>query len=140
MVKERKSFADVDIFNKAYLVYSADTDIPNKDFRYGERRTIVLRNVETGQLEKINYRLSGALKSHHPDEYAFIFGQVESDDYPGCLVFNFNEDGSLGKITLSFCGKSPNVVEFTEMTKGIKYPAEVTAIDPFRSKFTSPAL
>lgn len=136
---ERKGFADVDIYKKAYLVYSAYKDIPN-DFRYGERRSIILRNEETGQLEKINYRLSGAFKSHHPDEYAWIFGQVESNDYPGCLVFNFNEDGSVGKITISFCGKSPDAVEFKEMTKGIKYPAEVTAIDPFRSKFASQTL
>lgn len=130
-VKERKSFADVDIGKKAYLTYYPFDEVPNnRIFNYGEVREIVLQN-ENGKLEKIKYKLSGAFRPDKHSGYSWIFGQVESIDYQGCLVFNYHDDGSISKITLSFCGASPSTIEFKAMTKSIKYPAEMTAIDPF---------
>ena len=134
-VKIRKSFADVDVEKKAYLIYSAYEEVPdNRSFSYGERKEILLRN-EDGELEKIGYKLSGAVKLFPQGGYSWIFGQVESADYQGCLVFNYNENGGLEKITLSFCGDSPDAAEFEEKTKKVNFPAEATAIDFFSSNF-----
>lgn len=133
MVFERRCFSSEEI-KKPYLRYFPFEEIPsNKDFEYGQERSIILRN-EGGELERIKYRLSGAVPLS-AGGYHWVFGDVLSTNYHACLVFNFKQDGTLDKITLSFCGRSPDFEEFKEITDQIRYPAEFTAFDPFKNIF-----
>ena len=131
---DRHSFADVDVETTAYLVYETFEEVPSwTDFRYGEKRTIVLRNQQTGGLERLRYQLSGAVKWHHYEGYQWYWGDIESSDHHCALVFNFDRTGQIEKITASFSGRSPSHEEFKKLVgKAPRFPAEFTSIDCFR--------
>ena len=131
-VRKRKSFLDVDLGKTAYLEYEKYDWLPSsEDFEYGEERSIVLRNKSSGELEQIDYVLSGGVRSATRPGYCWFWGDVISDDYNCCLVFNYDSTGKCDKVTISFCGKSPDCGQFKEITKGTWYPAGFTAKDPF---------
>lgn len=127
-IKLRRDFEDVDITKTAYLTYELFDEVPDyTDFKFGECRTIVLRNAETGQLERIEYKLSGGITHHQkPKAYVSYWGDMLTYDYHCCLVFNFNNDGDCTEITASFCAPSMSHERFEEISKDISYPAEIT--------------
>ena len=128
---ERRSFTDVDVGRVAYIEYEKYNWLPNsEDFEYGKEHTIVLRNKLSGKLEQMKYVLSGGVPSLSRPGYCWFWGDVISDDYSCCLVFNFDLNGECNKITVSFCGKSPSFEQFEEIVEDTKYPAEFTARFP----------
>ena len=130
-MKDRRDFSDVDVGKIACLEYEKHDWLPSsEDFEYGEEREIVLRNKSSGELERIRYVLSGGVKSMRRPGYCWFWGDVVSDDYNCCLVFNFDLNGECDKIMISFCGKSPNCEQFRNFVENTKYPAEFTAKDP----------
>ena len=134
-ILERRSFADVDVETTAHLVYETYEEAPSwTDFRYGEKRAIVLRNQQTGGLERLRYQLSGAVKYAHHEGYQWYWGDVESSDHHCALVFNFDTTGQITKITASFCGPSPSHEEFMRMARAARFPAEITAFGCFGIK------
>lgn len=129
-IKLRNNFDDIDVINTAYISYLPYEEVPDcKDYRYGGRRTIVLRNKTTGDLERINYVLSGGVPSMtRKGCYLWYWGDIEAEGAHCCLCFNYDSDGKLTHIQASFCGKSPTPEEFEEKTKECSYPAAFTSI------------
>lgn len=127
-IKKRDSFADVDVENMAYIPYEPHLEVPRcTDYEYGVKREMVFRNTLTGKLERITYRFSGAVPSQSRPGYQWYWGDIISKDYHCCLVFYFFRDGSFKEVAASFCGDSLSAKEFQKISKGARYPAEVTA-------------
>ena len=133
-IKIRDNFDDIDVINTPYIEYLPYLDIPDcKDYKYGERRSIVLRNKKTGELERINYVLDGCVPSLTRKGYnLWYWGDIEAEGAHCCLCFNFDVNDSNARCTrihASFCGRSPNLKEFKELTKDSRCPASFTAND-----------
>lgn len=136
MIRERRSFKDIDILKTAYIEYEfADEVLTHEDFHYGEERTIVLRNKETNELERITFRFSGSVMNPDGVHYQWFFGDIVSDDYNSCLVFDFDSNGDCTGISATFCGKSITDEKYDEITKNNHYPAQFTKYDIFGEDF-----
>lgn len=137
-IKTRKNFDDIDVINTPYIDYLPYLEIPDcKDYKYGERRTIVLRNKMTGELERINYVLVGSVPSMTRKGYnLWYWGDIEADGAHCCLCFNFNINDKNAKCThihASFWGRSPSPKEFEEIETEGNYAAAFTANDCYFS-------
>lgn len=76
-IKTRKNFDDIDVINTPYIDYLPYLEIPDcKDYKHGERRTIVLRNKMTGELERINYVLVGSVPSMTRKGYNLWYWEI----------------------------------------------------------------
>ena len=128
-IRLRDNFDDIDVINTAYISYLPFKEVPDcRDYKHGERRTIVLRNKTTGALERINYVLSGGVPSMTREGcYLWYWGDIEAEGARCCLCFNYASNGKLTHIQASFCGKSPTQEEFKEATKNDSYPAAFTS-------------
>ena len=127
-IKKRNSFKDIDIERVSYIPYEPYLEIPSRmDYEYGVKRSIVLRNMRTRELEEITYRFSGAVTLNAQNDYWWYWGDVDSKDYHCCLVFYFSAGGGLKEVAILFCGDSLTTEEFRRISKGSRYPAEVTA-------------
>ena len=124
---DRDNYDDIDVINTAYITYVPYREIPSySDCKYGEQRTIVLRNKETGQLERINYTYCGCVLSiTRKGCYLWFWGDVEAKGAHTCLVFNFDTNDNCYLITISFCGKSLPIDEFIRRNKDSKYGADI---------------
>ena len=135
-IKLRDNFEDIDITNTAYMDYLPYKEVPDcRDYKHGERRTIVLRNKTTGDLERINYILSGCVPSMTREGYnLWYWGDIEARGPYCCLCFNFGSNDENTKCTAihaSFCGRSASPKEFKELTKDDSYPAAFTSNDVY---------
>ena len=131
----RKDFSDIDVINKAYLTYELYKEIPKpEDYVYGKEKTIILRNKDTGKIEKIDYVLCGAMPFITRTGYMEYWGKIKSTDNNICyLNFSFNDNGKIEKITANFAGEPPSSSEFTNINDMISYGAQITAIGDFGS-------
>ncbi len=132
-IKLRRYFDDVDVLNTAYIRYEPYNERPkDTDFKYGERRSIVLRNRATQELERIEYVLSGAIprSSYENDNRCISFwGDIQADGPHCCLVFDFDlSTGDCNAISGSFCGRSMSYERDKELSKKATFAAEVTSI------------
>ena len=87
-----------------------------------------------GQLEHIKYELCGGNPHDSNDKslgYFWYWGLIEATDYTCYLVFWYDYYRNLERITASFAGRSPTSEEWKEMTKGVRYAAEMTARGAF---------
>lgn len=127
----RRDFSDIDVVNTPYILYEKYDELPSyRDYKYGERRSIVLRNVSTGKLEKITYTLCGGVPQLiDTKSYIRYWGEIEAQGAYCCLCFNFDHEGNCYKIHASFCGRSPSPEEFMEKTKNCTYGAASTSIE-----------
>ena len=132
IIRERRSFSDVDLDGTAYIPYEPYLEIPKcTDYSDGKKSKIILRNKSTGVLEEISYKMSGGVPFDSRPGYYWFWGDVESEDVNCCLVFYFKIDGALDKISLSFCGKYPTSEELKKMNSGIRYAAEFSTRGAF---------
>jgi hypothetical protein len=116
----------------AYITYEAYDRIPScEDYVYGKTECITLRNKSTDELERITYKLIGAIPFIYRSGYQSFWGEIKSKDRYCCLVFSFTSDGILDSIVASFCGESPTVSEFNQRNKAVTYAAQITAIGDF---------
>lgn len=103
VIKERKDFSD--FVGLAYVKYAVHEKVPcYRDYQRGKRCEIVLRNEETGCLERIRYEMTGAVPRANGDGYHWFWGKIDVDGPKCCLVFNFNLKNECYLITASFCG------------------------------------
>lgn len=129
-ILDRNDFADIDIDNVAYIPYEIYQEIPTCfDYRYGKEQEMVLRNKITGNLERIKYRMVGAVPFSTRTGYHWYWGKIKSRDHNCCLAFYFKPSGKLNKITASFCGESLNSFEFNRRNRLIAYAAQITSFD-----------
>lgn len=127
-IRKRNSFHDIPK-DQPYITYIPYDRVPScEDYVYGKQDSIILKNKDTNELEQIDYRLIGAIPFIYRFGYQSFWGEIDADDRYCCLVFNYTLDGSLDKITASFCGKSPTASRFDEMNEKITYAAEITTI------------
>ena len=132
-ILNRIDFSDVDMEQTAYLTYEPYKEIPGPDeYVYGKEKTIILRNIATGMLEKIDYVLCGAVPFITRTDYQDYWGEFKSTDDNICyLTFSFKSDGVLEKISASFAGKPPSSSELDDINDMISYGAQVTAVGDF---------
>ncbi len=127
-IKKRNNFKDIDINEVAYIPYAPYKEFPTRyDYKDGEKKTIVLLNKLTGELEEIEFKYDGAVPLPHENGYMWYWGEVKTNDYNASIVFYFFRDGSFKEAAVTLCGRSPNREEFKKMKRGIKYPAQITA-------------
>lgn len=126
--KVRKDFKDIDVNKVSRILYEPYLDnIPKAtDYKRGEERTIVLKNLSSGELEQIRYRLTGAVPFSDKPGFYWYYGEVNAEDYKSVLAFYFNGDGSLRSISVSFCGGDPTDLDFSQTNRSIRYAAEFT--------------
>ena len=107
-IKERRDFhLELENEGNIYIPYAPYIEIPNcQDYRYGEKRTVVLRNAVTGELEKISFQLTGATPFFTRSGYRRYWGQMESQRSI-CIVYSFDSEGWLEGIFAAFCGGYP---------------------------------
>ena len=132
-VRIRDSFSDVPM-ETAYITYEPCelSIVPScGDYVYGKKGSIILRNSSTGELEKIHYRLMGAMPFITRPGYQSFWGEIQPEECNCCLNFDFDLNGELEKITASFCGKSPSSSELDIINEKISYGAQVTAVGDF---------
>lgn len=89
------------------------------DYKYGERRTVILKNAITGDLEEISFQLTGATPFFTQSGYRRYWGQIESQRSV-CLVYSFGLDGRLDSIFAAFCGGHPATSALRFMGGGLK--------------------
>ena len=132
-IMARTNFSDIDVEKTAYLTYKPYKEVPgSEDFVYGEEQTIVLRNIATGMLEKIDYVLCGGIPWMTHAGYQQYWGEIKTLDGITCyLTFTYKSCGELETITASFAGRPPSDSEFTKINKMIRYAAQVTAVGDF---------
>ena len=131
-VKERRNFSDVDLDKTAYILYEPYLEIPKcTDYSMGKKSKIILRNKSTGCLEEISYKMCGGVPFNSRPGYHWYWGDVDSNDANCCLVFQYETDGALDSISISFCGKYPTSEESEKMRKGIRYAAEFSTRGAF---------
>ena len=133
-IKTRRSFKEYNPETQAYIAYELYGELPDfTTFTYGSNHSIVLRNKETGGLERIEFTISG-----DDEKYAHtnrrLWGDIKSDDYHTILVFQFNE-GEVEKITASFCGNSMSRKKFAKIVEESPYAAAATNYDLFYRSF-----
>ncbi|MBR2709091.1 hypothetical protein IKE98_02050 [Candidatus Saccharibacteria bacterium] len=127
-VKKRDNFSDINIAEVAYIPYAGYKEFPNRfEYEYGKEKTIILRNELTGELEEVEYKYSGAVPLKHAEGYQWYWGDVKADDYNSNICFYFFKDGTFKEAAITLCGNSLSKKEFDKISKGVKYPAEVTA-------------
>ena len=130
-IRIRESFEDIPS-EVAYVQYVPYKTVPTcEDYVYGKKGSIILRNVHTGELEQINYRLVGAMPFITRSGYQSFWGEIQPKECNCCLAFDFALDGRLQSITASFCGKSPSSSELDKMNEKITYGAQITAVGDF---------
>ena len=119
---------------QAYIVYEPYGELPDfTTFTYGSNHSIVLRNKETGGLERIEFTMSGD-DGKFPHRDRRLWGDIKSDDYHMILVFSLN-DGKIEKITASFCGNSMSRERYAKIVEKSSYAAEATKYDIFYQSF-----
>ncbi|MBR5389101.1 hypothetical protein IK146_00880 [Candidatus Saccharibacteria bacterium] len=97
---------------------------------YGSKHEITLKNVVTGELERMTFEIVGASESPVTTT-KWIWGKVITDDgYDTDLTFDY-VDGELVQIIAAATPKSAPVEVVKERTKLIRYPAEITTFDIF---------
>ena len=130
-IRTRSDFHEIPM-EVAYISYEAYNRVPScEDYVYGRNDRITLRNKTTGELERITYKLIGAIPFIYRSGYQSFWGKIRSRDRYCCLVFNFTLDGTLDTITASFCSERPTVSEFKQMNEKITYAARITAVGDF---------
>ena len=111
-IKNRVSFEEYDpekVANVPYLIYK-EAPLYNI-FKYGEEKTIVLRNKQTGKLERIKYKLYGGVPLPGTNQYLWYWGRV----IPECgmdLVFYFNLDGEITDVKAIYSARSMDPEEY----------------------------
>ena len=90
----------------SHIEYLPYKEVPSStEFNAGEKKEIVLRNKDTGKLEKISFVLSGAVPSYRADgQYLWYWGRVT----PECgvdLCFFFDRKDEL-KISAIYAARS----------------------------------
>lgn len=114
-IKNRISFEEYNpekVANVAYLIYK-DAPLCN-DFEPGAEKTIVLRNKQTGKLERIKYKLSGSVSLTGTDRYLWYWGRV----IPECgmdLVFYFNLKGEIEDVKAIYSAPSLDIKEYNRI-------------------------
>lgn len=119
-VKLRLKFRDV-LFDEwpafleqpiKYLRYDLHEELPDFDsVRDGNTHSIVLKNEETGKLEKIEYyitpyndEVSGGVRYSNLklgySGYEWIYAHVRTDDHLATINFNFDCDGNCRSISI----------------------------------------
>lgn len=108
-IKVRENYDEYDPIKKPYIEYEIVDQIPeNTDFVSKENRTIILKNKETGELEKLNYCMIGGVPDMIHKGYLWYYGQI----VPECgmdLVFNFDYYGRIKSIVATFCAPTPRL-------------------------------
>ena len=130
-IKERKDFSDINVEEIHVIPYDIYEERPRcTDFKYGENRSIILRNKMSGELEKINFKFIGSMPFDDSPGCYWYWGQIEADGPNCCLTFYFEADGSLRSVSASFCAKSPSHESFKRMNEKVSYPAEIMKMGP----------
>ena len=97
---------------------------------YGSEHEITLKNLTTGRLERLSFKIVGATESP-VTTVKWIWGKIATTDaYDTCLTFDYF-DGQLVKIVAANTPKSLPVEVMRARTKRIRYPAEITTYDIF---------
>ena len=132
-VMYRHDFSDIKISDVPYLKYEPYNEVPGcEDFVYGTEKSIVLRNIDTGKLERLDYVLCGAIPAIYRLGYQEYWGEIKVDDGITCyLAFCYDVNGNLEKIHASFAGKSPSDEEFQKANEKITYAAQISTMEPF---------
>ncbi len=96
----------------------------------GRLQTITLKNLETGELETLEFTITGATESPITTT-KWIWGPITTNDsYPTDLIFDY-VDGNLVAVKASVTPKSLPVEQCAARTKNVRYPAELTTHDIF---------
>ena len=111
-VKKRESFAEYDptkVPNVEYLVFK---EIPKcDDFEADKEKEIILRNKETGKLERISYVLEGSVPLYGTNRYLWYWGRI----IPECgmnICFTFKMNGELSSIFAIYSAPSLSIEEY----------------------------
>ena len=129
-ITNRQNFDDINMASTPHILYDIDGKKPSgKDFIYGAIRTIVLRNRSTGHLERIKFKLSGAVSYPGDQHYCWYWGKICQN---AVLVFNFKPDGLFDQAAVIFCGEAAKGNDLREiLNTHSTFPAEFTATDYF---------
>lgn len=131
-----------------YIHYAPSDDLPDFDsVRDGKSHSIKLKNLDSGELEEIEYRItstdeqaSGGVRFSNPDwgyqGYQWVYASVKSDDHRATLNFCFDQKGACNSISILVLKtwspkREKNRKRMAEKSKQLKYAAQITAIDPF---------
>ena len=107
----RDNFDEIDVFEVGYILYDLVDGMPDfSTYTIGSEQSIVLRNIETGKLERINFRVEGDNGEFFTHSRR-LWGEIHARDSETkhcylCFYFNFNQDG-LKDLAASFCAKMP---------------------------------
>lgn len=126
----RQDFNEVDMGVTPYIFYDVDDVTPSsEDFIYGETRTIVLRNRDTGHLERIKFKLLGIANYPGSLNAYWYWGKICQH---AILAFNFRPDGTYEQAVVIFCGDDVGVDELEKILNTYSaFPAEFTAANYF---------
>ena len=112
-IKERRDFSDVDVAKNHYIPYEPYKKIPRcTDFKYGKKNSIILRNMLTGQLEKMDYEYVGSVPFDTKPGCYWYWGKIDAEGPNCCLAFYFKADGELESVSASFCAENPSHEEY----------------------------
>ena len=121
-IRIRNSFKDIPL-NMLYVEYDPYGELPTcEDYQYGKKLSLVFRNKFTGELERIGFTLCGAVPFLYRSGYQSFWGQIDSKDRNVCLVFTFDLDGRVEKVTASFSSKAATSEEIEKSTKKYRSP------------------
>ena len=114
--------------------YSPIDRIPTFQYLYAHRDdeaiSVVLKNLDTGEPEKLEFHITGASESPITT-VKWIWGKLHTDShYDYSLTFDYM-DGKLVDIYAAAEPKSVPVEVTNKRTKKIRYPAEITTFDIF---------
>ena len=114
--------------------YSPIDRIPTFQYLYAHRDdeaiSVVLKNLDTGEPEKLEFHITGASESPITT-VKWIWGKLHTDSpYDYSLTFDYM-DGKLVDIYAAAEPKSVLVEVTSKRTKKIRYPAEITTFDIF---------
>ena len=132
----RRSFTEYNPEIVAYIEYELTSAKPDfSTFTDGSKHSVVLRNKETGKLERIIFTICGDTGKYANSHcLRRVWGDIESDDYHTILVFEI-EEGEIKRITASFCGNSMSREKYNKIVEESPYAAAATVNDLFHRSF-----
>ena len=99
---------------------------------FGSKHEITLKNVATGDFERMTFEITGFTESPITT-CKWIWGKIVTcDEYDTDITFDYF-DGKLVRVIAAASPKSAPIEVTNIRTKDIRYPAEITTFDIFSS-------